>query len=50
MVRYGAGPHDLNGENYDVENDFHGVYFFGAVGLGLMLAFWGILCCSSSGR
>ncbi len=23
---------------------------FGAVGLGLMLAFWGILCCSSSGR
>ena len=31
-----------NGENYDVENDFHGVYFlFGAVGLGLMLAFLG---------
>ena len=29
-------------ENYDVENDFHGVYFlFGAVGLGLMLAFLG---------
>ena len=26
--------------NYDVENDFHGVYFlFGAVGLGLMIAF-----------
>lgn len=27
-------------KNYDVENDFHGVYFlFGAVGLGLMIAF-----------
>ncbi len=27
-------------ENYDVENDFHGVYFlFGAAGLGLMIAF-----------
>lgn len=26
--------------NYDVENDFHGVYFlFGSVGLGLMIAF-----------
>lgn len=26
--------------NYDVENDFHGVYFlFGGVGLGLMIAF-----------
>ena len=22
MVRYGAGPHDLEWENYDVENDF----------------------------
>lgn len=31
-----------NGENYDVENDFHGIYFlFGAVGLGLMIAFIG---------
>lgn len=28
--------------NYDVENDFHGVYYlFGAVGLGLMIAFIG---------
>ena len=28
------------GMNYDVENDFHGVYYlFGAVGLGLMIAF-----------
>jgi hypothetical protein len=28
------------GENYDVENDFHGVYYlYGAVGLGLMIAF-----------
>ena len=27
-------------ENYDVENDFHGVFFlFGGVGLGLMIAF-----------
>ena len=46
MVRYGAGPHDLEWENYDVENDFHGVYFlFGAVGLGLMLAF-GVFCAA----
>ena len=29
-------------KNYDVENDFHGVYYlFGAVGLGLMIAFLG---------
>ena len=28
--------------NYDVENDFHGVYYlFGSVGLGLMVAFLG---------
>lgn len=28
------------GTNYDVENDFHGVYFlYGAIGLGLMIAF-----------
>lgn len=31
-----------NDINYDVENDFHGVYYlFGAVGLGLMIAFIG---------
>ena len=31
-----------NDKNYDVENDFHGIYFlFGAAGLGLMIAFLG---------
>ena len=32
----------FNGENYDVENDFHGIYFLcGLVGLILMVAFLG---------
>ncbi len=34
------GRFTVNGEIYDVENDFHGIYFlYGIVGLGMMLAF-----------
>lgn len=41
LENYGAdGEGDV--ENYDVENDLHGIYFlYGAVGLGAMLAFLG---------
>ncbi len=32
----------VNGNNYDVENDFHGIYYlYGTVGLGAMLIFIG---------
>lgn len=47
------GEMTYDGESYDVENDFHGIYYLcGAVGLGLMLLFllrflvpvaWGLL-------
>lgn len=34
------GRFTVNGENYDVENDLHGIYYlYGAVGLFVMLAF-----------